>query len=165
MVYLWSIPDIYFLTYYMPSIYLVYSFWIVIYQEYILYIPYIFVSVIWFIPEGWCCGAGHGPIPPEPPAITSPGQVITVTFFQGAPLHRLEWHIWIRHAHRRRGYFAVRTKYIQIWLIRILQCQLNLFQQRTLCWQSSRQTVGCTMRRKQGMKPASGCHGQTFDVY
>ena len=80
MVYIRYIPDIYFyqLVYdqYIPGL------WhIGIYQVYDQYMT--------DIPGGWCCGGGHGPMPPEPPAITSPGLVITVILFDSPPLHIL----------------------------------------------------------------------------
>ncbi len=48
-----------------------------------------------YIPGGWCCGGGHDPMPPEPPAITSPGLVITVILFDSPPLHILLLLMWM----------------------------------------------------------------------
>jgi len=54
-----------------------------IYWAYVLYpdINQVYVRYMSIIPGGWCCGGGHGPIPPEPPAIRSPGLVMTLIFF------------------------------------------------------------------------------------
>ena len=46
------------------GIYLVYTWYIPTYKN--------------LLPGGWCCGGGQGPIPPVPPATTSPGLVITL---------------------------------------------------------------------------------------
>ena len=45
-----------------------------------IYITYLLHSImcVFSAPGGWCCGGGQGPIPPDPPAITSPGRVITL---------------------------------------------------------------------------------------
>ena len=78
--------------FYIPGIYHVYTMYIqgicdipFTYQTYTLYIQGIYKVYMLHIhsilllstpPGGWCCGGGHGPIPPEPPAITSPGRVM-----------------------------------------------------------------------------------------
>ncbi len=52
---------------------------------------------MFIIPGGWCCGGGHGPIPPEPPAITSPGVValvMTLIFLTSEPQHPLHLLMW-----------------------------------------------------------------------
>ena len=63
-----SISKIYtryiFWHWYIPGIYLVYTWYIPMHQN--------------KIPGGWCCGGGQGPIPPVPPATTSPGIVMTL---------------------------------------------------------------------------------------
>ena len=46
----------------------------VIYNVYTWYIHSILC--VYTPPGGWCCGGGQDPIPPDPPAITSPGRVI-----------------------------------------------------------------------------------------
>ncbi len=53
-----------------------------IYWAYVVYldINQVYVRYMSIIPGSWCCGGGHGPIPPEPPAITSPGLVMTLSF-------------------------------------------------------------------------------------
>jgi hypothetical protein len=73
-VYTWYIPCIYLLNVYdrdIPCINMEY------YKNIprIWYIPGIYQVYVSLIPGGWCCGGGHGPIPPDPPAITSPGLV------------------------------------------------------------------------------------------
>ena len=55
------------------------------YKEYVVYI-----WVIYHLPGGWCWDNGHGPIPPAPPAITSPGLAMTLTIFTVLALHRAD---------------------------------------------------------------------------
>ncbi len=50
-------------------------------------------------PGGWCCGGRQGPIPPAPPAMTSPGRIITLILLHSC------WHLgflllakWTRRA-------------------------------------------------------------------
>ena len=60
----------------------------VIYNVYTWIIHSIFC--VYTPPGGWCCGGGHGPIPPAPPATTSesPGRVITfILLEQGKECH------------------------------------------------------------------------------
>ena len=46
---------------------------------YMVYTVYIHSIIhVYSPPSGWCCRGGQGPIPPTPPAITSPGRVITL---------------------------------------------------------------------------------------
>ena len=90
-----TIPDIYWVcsrcipaSKYIPCIYLVYIRYILAYTKYIpgiyfdvgiylVYTRYI-ASIQNSIPDGWCCGGGQGPIPPVPPATTSPGLVMAL---------------------------------------------------------------------------------------
>ena len=53
---------------------------------------FIYIWVIYHLPWGcqWCWGNGHGPIPPAPPASTSPGLVKILTFFTELALHRVD---------------------------------------------------------------------------
>ena len=47
------------------------------YVIYNVYTWYIHSILCVYIPlGGWCCRGGQGPIPPDPPAITSPGRVV-----------------------------------------------------------------------------------------
>ncbi len=65
---------------------------IYIFKEYYMYLPCIYnvytcadanlnwICIVYYayiLPCGWCWGGGQGPIPPAPPAITSPGRVLT----------------------------------------------------------------------------------------
>ncbi len=68
-----------------------------IYMTYTLHIH----SILWVYsaPGGWCCGGGQGPIPPDPPAITSPGRVITlILLHSNAHFGFLLLCMWIRRA-------------------------------------------------------------------
>ena len=65
------------LHWYIPGIYLVYTLTLV-YTWYIPGIYLVYTNVKNLLPGGWCCGGGQGPIPPVPPATTSPGLVITL---------------------------------------------------------------------------------------
>ncbi len=69
----------------------------VIFHVYTWYIH----SIFWVFsaPCGWCCRGGQGPIPPDPPAITSPGLVITLILLHSrAHFGFLLWCMWIRRA-------------------------------------------------------------------
>ncbi len=74
-------------NWYMSEIYWAYVLYPDIYQVYVRYMS--------IIPGGWCCGGGHGPIPPEPPAITSPGLVMTLIFLTSEPRHPLHLLTWL----------------------------------------------------------------------
>ncbi len=78
-----------------PVIWHVYDMYMVIYHLYICHINGLWQVYSWYIPGGWCCEGGHGPIPPDPPAITSPGLVTTVIFFTSAPWHLLLLAMWM----------------------------------------------------------------------
>ena len=68
-----------------------------IYMTYFLHLH----SILWVYtaPGGWCCGGGQGPIPPDPPAITSPGRVITlILLHSNAHFWFLLLCMWIRRA-------------------------------------------------------------------
>ena len=89
---------------FMHGIYQVYTMYILLsiriypvytwYMTFYWHIPRIYQVYDRYIPGGWCCGGGHGPMPPEPPAITSPGLVITVILFDSPPLHILLLFWW-----------------------------------------------------------------------
>ena len=81
----------------------------VIYQAYTVYIPGIYNVYILHIhsillfstpPGGWCCGRGQGPIPPEPPAITSPGRVMIFILLHSWP--HLGFLLLVMWMHRAR---------------------------------------------------------------
>ncbi len=67
-----------------------------IHWAYVLYldINQVYVRYMSNVPGGWCCGDGHGPIPPEPPAITSPGLVMTLIILTSEPRHPLHLLMW-----------------------------------------------------------------------
>ena len=80
-----------------------------IYMEYTWYIHgiyvikpcmyFVYIMHVQRLPGGWCCAGGQVPIPPDPPAMTSPGRVMTLIL-----LHSVEHFvflllaIWIRIA-------------------------------------------------------------------
>ena len=88
MVYTRYIPDIYFF----PLVYIKYipGIW-----HFYWHIPGIYQIYTKYIPGGWCCEGRHGPMPPEPPAITSLGLVITVILFDSSPRHILLLLMWV----------------------------------------------------------------------
>jgi hypothetical protein len=88
MFYTRYIPDIYFF----PLVYIKYipGIW-----HFYWHIPGIYQIYTKYIPGGWCCEGRHGPMPPEPPAITSPGLVITVILFDSPPVHILLLLMWV----------------------------------------------------------------------
>ncbi len=84
-----------------------------IYNVYNMYIHYIYMVYSWNMnsiicvytrPGGWCCGGGQGPIPPAPPAITSPKRVMTFILLNScAHLGFLLWWMWRRRARHAPG--------------------------------------------------------------
>jgi hypothetical protein len=87
---------------------------IYIFKEYSMYLPCIYnvytcaeanlnwiyiVYYAYILPGGWCWGGGQGPIPPAPPAITSPGRVLTFILLHScAHLGFLLLVMWMRRA-------------------------------------------------------------------
>ncbi len=69
-----------------------------IYWAYVesLDINQVYVRYMSIIPGGWCCGGGHGPIPPEPPATTFQGLVMTLILLTSAPRHPVHLLMWAR---------------------------------------------------------------------
>ncbi len=70
-----------------------------------IYICILFIYVF-NIPGCWCWVGGQGPIQANPPAITSPGLDMMVTFFTSA------WYIWIYHVCCISGIYLVYTRHI-----------------------------------------------------
>ncbi len=75
-----------------------------IFYVYTMYIQCIYmdihgISCAYAPPGGWCCRGGQGPIPPAPPAMTSPGWIITLIFLHSC----IHWRYlllakWMRRA-------------------------------------------------------------------
>ena len=61
---------------------------------------------------GWCCGGGQGPIPPDPPAITSPVRVVIFILLHSCT-HLGFLLLWMWHSKNIPGIYQVYTRYIQ----------------------------------------------------
>ncbi len=70
------------------------------FQVYAMYRLCIYLIYYCYIPGGWCCGGGQGPIPPDQPAIVSPGLVMTLILSLPSLRHRgfLLLDMWIQRA-------------------------------------------------------------------